>query len=90
MDGKKIALLYPEGELGFEQVEERFELLRPRRMAHLAQGLGLDLAYSLAGDLELAAHFLEGAAAAVDEAERDLTRSSEPPQLRAVEPGGSW
>lgn len=26
----------------------------------------------------------------IDEAERNLTRSSEPPQLRAVEPGASW
>ena len=38
-------------------------------MAHLAEGLGLDLTDTLAGDLELAADFFEGAAVAVLEAE---------------------
>ena len=38
-------------------------------VAHFAEGFGLDLADALAGDAELAADFLEGAAVAVDEAE---------------------
>ncbi len=38
-------------------------------MTELAQRLGLDLADTLAGDMELAADLFEGAAAAVLEAE---------------------
>src|SRR5215203_3449708 len=49
--------------------EEALELTDARGMAHLAQGLGLDLPDALAGDFELAADFFEGAAVAVDEAE---------------------
>src|SRR3569833_1952063 len=42
------------------EVEERAQLLRSARVAQLAQGLGLDLADALAGDVELLADFLEG------------------------------
>ena len=38
-------------------------------MTHFAQSFGFDLANSFAGDLELLANFLKGAAVAVDEAE---------------------
>jgi hypothetical protein len=52
----------------------------PGGVAHLPQGLGLDLADAFAGDLELAADFLEGAAVAVLEAEALL----EHPRSRSV------
>src|SRR4051794_7349906 len=45
------------------------QLLRARGVTQLAQGLRFDLADALAGYVELAAYFLEGAAAAVFEAE---------------------
>ena len=41
-------------------------------MAELAQGLGLNLTDALARDVELLAHFLEGAGAAIDDAEAQL------------------
>ena len=41
-------------------------------MAQLAQGLGLDLADTLTGDVELLAHLLQGAGAAVLDAEAQL------------------
>ena len=41
------------------------QLAAPRRVAELAQGLGLDLADAFAGDVELLAHFLKGAGPAV-------------------------
>ena len=49
--------------------EEAFELADARRVTHLAQRLGFDLADALAGDPELPAHFLQRAAVAVDQAE---------------------
>ena len=41
-------------------------------MAELAQGLGLDLADTLTGDIELLAHLFQGAGAAVHDAEAQL------------------
>ena len=51
------------------QFDEAFELPDAGGVAHFPQCLGLDLADALAGDLELAADFLERAAVAVLEAE---------------------
>src|SRR5690606_27413781 len=51
------------------RVDESLELSDPRGMAHFPQRLGLDLADALAGHLELLAHFLQGAAVAVDQPE---------------------
>src|SRR4051794_30774455 len=48
------------------------QLLRARGVTQLAQGLRFDLADALAGYVELAAYFLEGAAAAIFEAEAQL------------------
>src|SRR5262249_55469225 len=53
-------------------LEERLELARARRVAQLAQGLGLDLADALAGDREALPDFLERVLAAVAEAEAHL------------------
>ncbi len=50
-------------------VEEAVQLADARRVAHLAERLGLDLADALAGHLELLADLFERAAVAVDEAE---------------------
>ena len=50
-------------------VEEALELAEARGVAHFPQGLGLDLANTFAGDLELFADFLQRAAVAVGEAE---------------------
>ena len=41
-------------------VEEGAQVFAAGRVAQLAQGLGFDLADTLAGDVELLAHFLEG------------------------------
>ena len=41
-------------------------------MTELAQRLRLDLAYALAGDIELLAHLLEGAGASVVKSEAQL------------------
>ncbi len=51
------------------QFDEAFQLPDAGGVAHFPQSLGLDLADALAGDLELAADFLERAAVAVLEAE---------------------
>src|SRR5499426_79199 len=53
------------------RLEEAPELLGARGMSELAEGLGLDLAYALAGDREVLAHFLEGVLAAVGEPEAE-------------------
>src|SRR5437773_239320 len=50
-------------------LEEAVELPNAGRMAHFAQRFGLDLADSLARDLELRAHFLQRARIAVTQAE---------------------
>src|SRR5215813_12406370 len=47
------------------RLQEAPELLGARGVSELAEGLGLDLAYALAGDREVLAHFLEGVLAAV-------------------------
>jgi hypothetical protein len=54
--------------LSFVRVEESFELADAGRVTHFPKGFGFDLANTLAGDLELAADFLEGAAVSIDEA----------------------
>ena len=51
--------------------EETMKLADPGRVAHLAECLGLDLADAFAGNLELAADFLEGAGVTVGEAEAE-------------------
>src|SRR5258708_23064888 len=48
------------------------ELLRTRRVAQLAQRLGLDLADALAGDAEALAHLFERPLVAVDQPETQL------------------
>src|SRR4030067_15102 len=53
-------------------VREAFELAAAARVLELAQGLGLDLADALAGDLELLADLLEGVLVAVAQAEAHL------------------
>src|SRR5262252_377969 len=53
-------------------LQERLELLRPRRMAELAQRLRLDLPDPLAGDVEGAADLLERVLGAVADAEAHL------------------
>src|SRR5947207_1753144 len=53
-------------------VEERPKLLRARGVPQLAQRLRLDLADPLAGDVERAAHFLQGVLGAVADAEAHL------------------
>ena len=50
-------------------VQEVLQLLAAAGVAELAQRLGLDLADALARDVELLAHFLERAGAAVLDAE---------------------
>ena len=52
-------------------LEEAVELADAGGVAHFAEGFGFDLADALAGDLELAAYFFEGAAVAVLEAEAE-------------------
>src|SRR5689334_15749506 len=52
------------------------QLLAARWVAELPQGLRLDLADALARDHELTAHFLEGAAAAIVQAEAQLEHLS--------------
>jgi hypothetical protein len=54
------------------------QLARTARVAQLAQCLRLDLADPLAGHVELLAHFLEGAGAAVLETEAELEDASLP------------
>ncbi len=51
------------------QLDEAFEFADAGGVTHFAEGFGFDLADALAGDLELAADFFEGAAVAVLEAE---------------------
>src|SRR5205085_11290094 len=51
------------------RLQEAPELLRPRRMAQLAQRLGLDLSDALARDREILADLLERVLASVGEAE---------------------
>src|SRR5262245_27458790 len=53
------------------RLEEAPELLGPRGMAELAEGLGLDLADALTGHGEVLAHFLERVLAAVGEPEAE-------------------
>ena len=55
--------------LHVRELDEAFELPDAGGVPHFAEGLGLNLADPLAGDLELATHFLESAAVAVLEAE---------------------
>src|SRR5262249_1798806 len=47
--------------------KEAFELPNTSWMPHLAQGLRFDLTDSLAGDLELPAHFFKGSAISIDQ-----------------------
>src|SRR2546428_587638 len=54
---------------GCASFEEALKLAQPRRVAHLAQRLGLDLADAFARDLELLADFFERAAVAIPKAE---------------------
>jgi hypothetical protein len=54
------------------EFEEALELADAGGMAHFAEGLGFDLADALAGDVELAADFLEGAGIAVAKAEAEF------------------
>ena len=53
-------------------VQEIFQLLASGGMAQLPQGLGLDLTDTLTGDVELLAHFLQRAGAAVLDAKAQL------------------
>src|SRR4030095_106329 len=73
-------------------LQERLQLARTRRVAQLAQRLGLDLADALAGDREALAHLLQRVLAAVAPAEAhlDLTllargRGLEPRLRRCLE-----
>src|SRR5882724_6543770 len=50
-------------------LDEAAKALRARRVAQLAQRLGLDLADALAGHLEILAHFLEGVVGLLADAE---------------------
>ena len=50
----------------------------PRRVAQLAQRLGFDLADAFTCNLEFAAHFFQGAAAAIVEAKGKLLRVEMP------------
>jgi len=52
-------------------IEKAVELADARWVAHLAERLGLDLADAFAGDFELLADFLEGAAITIDQAETE-------------------
>src|SRR3990172_11250915 len=52
-------------------LEKAPEFLRPRGVAELPEGFGLDLADALAGDGEVLADLLEGVLAAVGEAEAE-------------------
>src|SRR4026207_106417 len=54
----RAALFYPASRLSL-LVEEALQPLGARRVAQLAQRLGLDLAYALARDVELLADLLE-------------------------------
>src|SRR5215469_15213377 len=52
--------------LGFpDSIHKRFQFPRPRGMAKLAQGLGFDLADTLAGDRERLADLFQGMLGAV-------------------------
>ena len=53
-------------------VQEVLQLLAAGGVAELAQGLGLDLADALTGDVKFLAHFLQGTGAAVLNAEAEL------------------
>src|SRR5262250_1330005 len=53
------------------RLQEAPELLGARGMAELAEGLGFDLTYALAGDREVLAHLFEGVLAAVGEPEAE-------------------
>ena len=54
------------------EVQVVLEGLRAARVPEFAQGFGLDLADSFAGDVEFATDFLQGAGAAVIEPEAQL------------------
>ena len=56
----------------FVLIQEIPQLLGAAGVAQLAQGLGLDLADTLTGDVELLADLLQGAGAAVHDAEAQL------------------
>src|SRR5215471_2965039 len=53
------------------RLQEAPELLGARGMAELAEGLGLNLTYALAGDREVLAHLFEGVLSAVGEPEAE-------------------
>ena len=57
---------------GRRLVQETLQLFRAAGMAQLSEGLGLDLADALPGNVEFLAHFLQGAGAAVLDAEAEL------------------
>src|SRR4029453_16143632 len=47
--------------------KEAFELPNTSRVSHFTQGLRLDLANTLAGDLKLPAYFFQGSAISIDQ-----------------------
>ena len=57
---------------GRRLVQEILQLFAAARMAQLSEGLGLDLADALPGNVEFLAHFLQGTGAAVLDAEAEL------------------
>src|SRR5512141_2006621 len=71
-----------------DRFQERLQLLRPRRMAELAQRLGLDLPDPLAGDVERPADFFEGVLGAVADAEPHLQDLLLPRRERLQYPAG--
>src|SRR5688500_4902279 len=74
LKGRLTAALRARNSYGWLErgVQEGTQLLRPRRVAQLAQGLRLDLADALAGDVERTAHFLERVLGAVADTEPHL------------------
>ena len=71
--GQVLVLLHStdEGEAGraASEVDEALQLLGAAGVAQLAQGLGLDLADALAGDVEVLAHLLKGVVGLAADAE---------------------
>ena len=55
-----------------KSIQKALQMAGAAGMAELAEGLGLDLADTLAGDVELLTHLLKSAGAAVVETEAEL------------------